>query len=95
MLIDLFQKTRTTSMQMKDSDTLPKEKPQMYAKAVGHSFRHVTMEEISMYVRPVDAMPVCWLGRGYASLRIKIPSAKCLPIFAPVIRWTLRATVKK
>ena len=36
MLIDLFQKTRTTSMQMKSASTLPEEKPQIVCKACGN-----------------------------------------------------------
>ena len=51
MLIDLFQKTRTTSMQMKDSDTLPEEKPQIVCKGCGAQLQARNYGR-NLYVRP-------------------------------------------
>nr|WP_300127197.1 acetyl-CoA carboxylase, carboxyltransferase subunit beta [uncultured Butyricicoccus sp.] len=71
MLIDLFQKTRTTSMQMKPADNLPEEKPQIVCKACG------TQLQARNYGRNLYVCPSCGhYARLLARTRIRITSDK-------------------
>ncbi|MFR4973251.1 MAG: acetyl-CoA carboxylase carboxyl transferase subunit beta, partial [Butyricicoccus pullicaecorum] len=71
MLIDLFQKTRTTSMQMKSASTLPEEKPQIVCKACG------THLQARNYGRNLYVCPSCGhYARLLARTRIRITADK-------------------
>ena len=95
MLIDLFQKTRTTSMQMKSASTLPEEKPQIVCKACG------THLQARNYGRNLYVCPSCG---HYARLlaRHAYPHYRGQGFFlravfqypVPAIRWILRDTAR-
>ena len=71
MLIDLFQKTRTTSMQMKDLDTLPEEKPQIVCKGCGAQL------QARNYGRNLYVCPSCGrYARLLARTRVRITADK-------------------
>lgn len=71
MLIDLFQKTRTTSMKMKDSNTLPEEKPQIVCKGCGAQL------QARNYGRNLYVCPSCGrYARLLARTRMRITADK-------------------
>ncbi len=71
MLIDLFQKTRTTSMQMKASQTLPEEKPQIVCKGCG------TQLQVRSYGKNLYVCPSCGhYARLLARTRVRMTADK-------------------